>query len=295
MSESNTSGNGQGGIGGGAGTTTGQQTQQQQGGAAPEGWRKHIPEEFKDASFWGTVKDEADLVKQYAHAQKLIGSEKIPAPNDKWTDKEWGEFYARVGRPEVADKYSVAKDEKGADIIDAKELADARAVAFKLGLTDKQFVGLQQQMVAESKAEQEAEEKELKATIDGHVNELRSTYGHELKATIDLANKALEKLAVGDPKLKELLLSSPALANHPSIVRLLASIGKTMGEDSMRQFGVNASDVRTAGDAKIALAKLEQDNHALLFGKASNPADAAKRDALLEQRDRLYKIISGGQ
>lgn len=280
------------GVGAGAGTTPPANPP-----AANEGWRKHIPEEFKDASFWGTVKDEADLVKQYAHAQKLIGTEKIPAPNDKWTDKEWNDFHAKAGRPEVADKYSTIKDEKGAELIDAKELANARELAFKLGLTDKQFLGMQQALLAEDKAEQEQEQAALEQEVKKHVTTLQTTYGAELKPTIDLANKALEKLAVGDPGLKELLLSSPVLANHPSIVRLLASIGKTMGEDSMRQFGVNTNAVRTAGDARIALSKLEQDNYQLLFGKdvMRTPADTQKREALLDERNKLYQIINGGQ
>lgn len=253
---------------------------------AGQEWRDHIPAEYKDAPFWGSVTDTKSLVNSFANVQKLIGVEKLPAPKESWTDTEWDGFYSRL-RPQTADAYKLPEG-----INFPKDALKAMTEeSHKLGLTQHQFARLAKSEWEAYQAEHAEANKTMETRMSEFAAKLSTEHGANLKAVVDNANFALTQL--NDPELTELFAGDPMLANHPAVVRLLAKVGGSLREDGLRVTGapVNAGDPRTPGEAQAALKAFEAENGALLFHMNPDrlsPAEQTKRDSLLEKRLRLY-------
>ena len=60
------------------------------------------------------IKDIECLANSYVHAQKIVGSDKIPVPNKFATEKDWDAVYEKLGRPKDATgyKYDLGEDAK---------------------------------------------------------------------------------------------------------------------------------------------------------------------------------------
>lgn len=284
MSETNGSA-----TGGQVGNTATGTTETNANPAAPQDFKSFIPDEFKGAKFWESVKDVPDLVRQFGHAQKFIGGDKIPAPQKEWNDSQWSEHFKRLGRPDAATGYTPLKSEKGEQFLSDEDLKDSAEFAHKLGLTDRQYAVFQQEMVERSakgseamKASQEARFKELG---DG----LTKAFGAELKSTVELARFGLESMQ--DPELSKLINESPELANNPGVIRLLAKIGRAGKEDSFRTGIFSSTDGLNAGDARLALERLDEQNKALIYARPGTPeyGDPARKQ-LLERRASLMKV-----
>src|SRR5207245_11223293 len=84
-----------------------------------------------------TVKDVPSLVKGFVEAQKMIGGS-IRLPNDKMkpeeAEKAWGDIYAKLGRPENADKYDTKVLPEAAQLIPEADSKAFKSVEFKGGL-----------------------------------------------------------------------------------------------------------------------------------------------------------------
>ena len=72
----------------------------------PAEWLQQVPEDIRGEAALQTVPDIGTLAKNYLNAEKLIGQQRLPAPQTSWGDKEWGEFYSKIGRPEKPEGYS---------------------------------------------------------------------------------------------------------------------------------------------------------------------------------------------
>ena len=54
-----------------------------------QNWKDSLPEELKAEKALESIQDIPGLAKSYIHAQKMIGSDKIPVPNKFATDEDW--------------------------------------------------------------------------------------------------------------------------------------------------------------------------------------------------------------
>ena len=70
-----------------------------------------LPADLRDHPSMSDLKDFEGLAKSYVHSQSMLGRDRIEAPNEKWTDEEWSNFYGSLGRPDEPDGYSIAKME----------------------------------------------------------------------------------------------------------------------------------------------------------------------------------------
>lgn len=253
-------------------------------------FREYIPEEFKTADFWKSVKDTPDLVKQFAHAQKLVGANKVVVPGDGAQPADWDAFYNKMGRPESHDKYAVPNGPDGKPLLDKETADDFRDAAFKAGLSQRQFAAMTSLVAERVAAENGEHEAATKQSLSDFSRALHEQHGEKLPAILDQANRALT--ALGDEKLTELLTADERLANHPSVINLLNRVATLMGEDTLRATGVSPSAHSSAGTALNALKQFESENSALLFHK--NPemlpfSEQSKRKVLIEERGRLFK------
>lgn len=253
-------------------------------------WKQHIPTEFKEAPFWGGVKDVSDLVTQFANGQRLIGADKVVLPQKDWKDAEWNAFYDKLGRPAV-DKYAFPVDDKGLSILD-KEATDSIAkMAHAAGMTQRQldaFVKWQGEQVSAMETEEQGQ---MEARIGEYRTALQKEFGAELPAVVDSANRALA--AFGDTEFTQLITSDPAIANSPAVIRMLHRLGNLMGEDTARATGVQQGAYASPAMALNAIKQFEQENAAIIFNTNPNAlpfAEQTRRNRLLAERAHLYRI-----
>lgn len=197
--------------------------------AAPD-WKADLPADVKTEGSLASIKSVADLAKSYVHAQKLVGVDKMPAPNEKWTPEQWNEHFDRIGRPKTPDAYNVPEI-KLADgkVIGKEQLKDALGVFHEAGLTAKQA---EKVLSYYGKTTADAEAAKLAATNvsrDTALTELEREWGANTAAKIDLAKAALQKF--GDENILKALDAS-GLSNNPAVIRMLSKIGESVSEDS---------------------------------------------------------------
>lgn len=211
------------------------------GGGGEVSWHASLPEALRAEPSLAQIKgkDFAEavpvLAQNYVSAQRMIGADKILKPQKHWGEKEWGEFYGAVGRPEKPDgyKFSEFKLEEGLVLDDAK-LAKAREHFHKLGFTPAQADGVLQYYVGSlneaTKSEREgsaqsrtAAEAKLKQELGGD---------EQYRVAVDMANSVVTRF--GDEELIGFLKATPAIANHPSMVKFLHKVAGLLSEDKAR-------------------------------------------------------------
>ena len=64
-----------------------------------------IPEQYREEKSLENINSMDDLLKGYVHAQKLVGTNKIPVPNKHSTDEDWNEVFKRLGAPDTPEGY----------------------------------------------------------------------------------------------------------------------------------------------------------------------------------------------
>jgi len=103
-------------------------------------WKASLSEEIRSDKSLENIKDIEGLAKSYVHAQKLVGSDKIPVPNKFATEKDWDAVYEKLGRPADPNgyKYDLPEDQK----IDETALKSFSDQAHKLGLLPGQANGM---------------------------------------------------------------------------------------------------------------------------------------------------------
>lgn len=262
----------------------------------PGDWRPHIPQEFKDAPFWASVKDTKDLVTQFANTQRLIGAEKFPLPRDDWKPQDWDGLYNKLGRPDVAANYKPPVNAEGKPLVEGEDFKEIAAIAHKAGLTQRQFDTFLNEYAGVNGAAEQAEKKQTEAQLATFKEQLTKAHGDQLPVVLDKANRALT--ALGDKELSSLILGDPTLANHPALINLMARVSDLLGEDTMRTTGVVQSAHGSPALAANAIKQMESEHAALLFHRDPNTlpfAESQKRQQLLAERQRLYRTAYPNQ
>lgn len=271
-----------GGEGGGGSGTSGAGS----AGGAGASWHDSLPDGLgKDPSIV-KFKDAGELAKGYVNAQRLIGTKRLEAPQQTWTDKEWGALYDAIGRPPTPDKYVAPATVKLPDgvSLDPNKLNVVRAKFHELGLTEKQggeILGLYMSSVSDAHTAQEAAKTQAqeKAMAD-----LRGEFGDQLDAKIALGRTAIEKL--GGDKLRDWLNSS-GVGNDPEMVRAMIKLGEMMQTDSSRggeQGGGFSAEQETARAEISALKSNKEFMTALLTQHDPGHKGAAEKWLLLHQK-----------
>lgn len=194
----------------------------------PTDWRKHIPEEYREAKFWEKHKegDEglATVVKNYAEQQKLIGSKyTIPETGDA---EGWGQLYNQLGRPATAEGYEIKYPDHH-PVLDwnADAQKEVSGMAHDLGLSNSQYQRLVDWYSRITVEGQEfLDQKNAEA-----LGELRASYGALADRKFMQADNLLRR--AGGDELLEVIRSS-GLSGHPVFVGSMVRLVEQMGEDS---------------------------------------------------------------
>lgn len=180
----------------------------------------------------------SDMGKALIDAEgKLTGA--IFPPGEKATDEEKAAFFNKIGRPEGADKYGFSKPSdypEGAPYAPEMEAA-YKQVAFSAGLSEAQASALFAWYNSAVAQGFERQAQEQKSATDKALNQLKDQWkGDEFKVNVDLAARTFKQYAGEDAAAADLLsrkIDGLTLGDHPTFVRLFASIGKTISDDTL--------------------------------------------------------------
>ena len=195
-------------------------------------WKASLSEEVRSDKSLENIKDIEGLAKSYVHAQKMVGSDKIPVPNKYATDKDWDAVYEKLGRPKSADgyKYDLPQDKQ----VDEASLKEFSSQAHKLGLLPGQAQGMVKfYNDITAKSLQDADNKAL-AARETSTKELKQEWGQAFDQKVSQA-ATLAKSVGATELLDANLADGTKLGDHPVMIKAFAELAGKMGEDTITQ------------------------------------------------------------
>ena len=194
-------------------------------------WKEAISEEYrKDPNIEKFTEIDA-LAKSYINATRMIGQDKVAVPNENSTDDQWNEVYAKLGRPESADKYKLDVKSEAVPIEDGaiKQFAET---SHKLGLNNKQAQGILEyykSMMEGSAQQSKVDTETAQAQAE---QQLRQEWGKTFEENVKKAG-SVAKANLGVEILDLQLKDGMRLGDHPDIIKGFAKIADMMSEDTI--------------------------------------------------------------
>ena len=152
-------------------------------------------------------------------------------PGEKATDEDRAAFYAKLGRPESADKYTFDKPDLPDTVYTPEVDAAIRGVSFKANLSADQAKTVQAEYSLLLKAGMDYQ----KAETEKAVNALKDEWkGDTFKENTEIATRAFQKFGGDEAKkfIEETKINGVSLGDHPMFLKIFASIGKAISDDS---------------------------------------------------------------
>ena len=195
-------------------------------------WKVSLSDDIKADKSLENIKDINALAKSYIHAQKMVGSDKIPVPNKYATEDDWNAVYEKLGRPKTADgyKFDLPQDKQ----VDEVSLKEFSSQAHKLGLLPNQAQGMVKfYNEITAKSLQDADSKAL-AARETSTKELKQEWGQAFDQKVSQA-ATLAKSVGATELLDTNLADGTKLGDHPVMIKAFAELANKMGEDSIVQ------------------------------------------------------------
>ena len=234
----------------------------------------------------GKYKTVGELIKGHVETVKLVGRKGVIVPAENASDDEKAKFYNAIGRPEKAEAYKVAPIDGLHPSIKVTPESQAmfQQAAHKLGLSQGQFDGLNQWYLKTVSDSVTRQEQAQAATMKETATKLRNEWGADFDQNLVLAKRVAEKFAG-----KEAVGELGELGNNPTLLRLLASVGKKLSEDSISR-GEVSSLTGTPHDALAKIKAIQQDvKHPYWIQDHPGHNDA------VEEYNKLYQIAYPSQ
>ena len=189
-----------------------------------------IPEQYREEKSLENINSMDDLLKGYVHAQKLVGSNKIPIPNKHSTDEDWNEVFKKLGAPDTPEGYQYNfKDQE----VDSQQVSEFNKKAHQLGLLPKQAEGLikfYNEFNGNLAAAQEDQAAQAQLNTE---TELKKEYGPQFSKRLDQA----KKLAIGtlgqDFLENTYLKDGSRLGDNLNVIKAFSSLADKLSEDEI--------------------------------------------------------------
>ena len=239
-----------------------------------------IPDNFKEEKALDNFNNMEDFVKSYLHAQKLVGSDKIPIPNKHATDEDWNEVFKRLGAPENPEDYKYnLKDQE----LDNQQVSEFNKAAHKLGLLPKQAEGLikfYNEMNANMATSQEDAAAQAQLTTE---TELKKEFGPQFNKRLDQAKK-LAVNSLGSEFLENTYLKDGSrLGDNIKVIKAFSELAEKLSEDEIIKG--DGSDYMTAKDIEKEINELTQEGSA--YWNKTHPNHQKAVQEVLKLRELL--------
>jgi hypothetical protein len=260
--------------------------------AEPGAWRTSLPEDIRASSTLEKYNDIPSLAKAHLELEKKLGEPKLPMPTATWTEKEYGDLYGKLGRPDKPEGYTFTeiKDVPAGLQYSPEQDTWFKNQAHKLGLSTAQaaklrdeFVGFQAER-AKGIGEQAVK---TQAAQEAELTKLKTEYGPKWDASIDGANRVISEY--GGKEVADFLSNSP-LGNDPRMIRMMVKIANVLQDHSVITGVPRISGAFNASPAaaQAELAKMEADPEAR---KALTKASHPRHDELVKRRAELQRAM----
>ena len=197
-----------------------------------EGWLTGVDETLSQDPSIQSIKDLPNLVKSYINAQKLIGKDKIPVPDQHASDEDWQGIYDKLGRPK-RDDYKLAFGENEYDENFQKGFSD---VAHSAGLMPHQAQKVFDYWNGQIKEASDIHTKQSTEAANAAQGKLREEWGAGYDKELETARIALRQFANED---QIGYLRDSGLGNDPQLIRLFNAVGKSLNEDTFQRASVS--------------------------------------------------------
>jgi len=226
-------------------------------------WKDSISEEYRaDPSIEKFTEIDA-LAKSYINATKMIGQDKIVIPTKNSSQEAWDEAYAKLGRPESADKYAL--DAKS-DVVPFDETAikSFAEQSHKLGLNNKQAQGILEFYKNNMEGSAQQAKIDTETAQSQAEQELRQEWGRDFEGKVKQAG-ALAKANI-NPEILDMTLSNGVrLGDHPEIIKGFAKIAGMMSEDKI--VATESENVNTIADIESEISAITNDTNGPYWNK----------------------------
>lgn len=206
-------------------------------------WRNALGPELGQHPSLTPIKDEdfvqvpRGVIKRYIDQQQYIGADKIPKPQEGWSDEQWREFDKQLGWPESPDGYQLpeVKLPEGYQADEGLQQEFVQA-AHAAGIPAPKLARFWEQFIqAESK--RDLEELEQYRSETRQQNEaLQQKFGAAFDAKKDLANRAL-RAAGSEEALQRwqnlAMADGTPFLQHPAVFEMLAGVGEKLHEGNL--------------------------------------------------------------
>lgn len=242
----------------------------------PEQFLNNFKEENRTFISSKGYKSADDIVTALQAADNMIA-----LPTDKSTEEELNAFYAKLGRPESADKYAFNLGEGQSDEF-AKQIAPA---LFAAGISQKQLntlVPKWNEIIAQGQAAKaKADEEEFNKATEA----LKAEWGANYDANETLAKRATQALGLTPEEVDGLVKAKGTAWVYKTMVKF----GNLIKDGDIK--GINgSSQTNNLNDPKQAQAEIER-----LMKDPQFAADMVKGDAKAREKwDHLHKIAYQG-
>jgi hypothetical protein len=240
-------------------------------------WKDSLPDDLKTEKALESIQDIPGLAKSYIHAQKMIGSDKIPVPNKYATDEDWQAVYNKLGRPENPDAYEFnLKDNSN---IDENALKGFKETAHKNGLLPKQaeaimnfYNDMTQNYIEDLNSKSEQGRTNAEQVLK---KEWGAAFDNKVQQASTIANKYMNE------DFAHLTLSDGTkIGDHPDFIKAFATIASDLGEDKL--VAAQGPQYMTPTEIDKQIASLQQDGSA--YWNKNHPGHAL---AVQEVQDLL--------
>lgn len=240
-------------------------------------WKDSLPDDLKTEKALESIQDIPGLAKSYIHAQKMIGTDKIPVPNKYATDEDWQVVYDKLGRPKSADEYKFNLKENSN--IDENALKGFRETAHKNGLLPKQaeaimnfYNDMTQNYIDDLNSKSEQGRMNAQQSLK---KEWGAAFDTKVKNANTIANKYLNE------DFAFLTLSDGTkIGDHPDFIKAFANIANDLGEDKL--IAAQGPQYMTPAEIDKQIASLQQPGSA--YWNKNHPGHAL---AVQEVQDLL--------
>ena len=193
-------------------------------------FKESIPEQYREEKSLENINSMDDLLKGYVHAQKLVGSNKIPVPNKHATEEDWNEVFKRLGAPDSPEGYQYnLKDQE----MDTGQLQQFNQTAHRLGLLPKQAEGLVKfynELNGNIAVNQEEQAAQAQLNTE---TELKKEYGPQFAKRLDQAKK-LAVSTLGQEFLENTYLKDGSrLGDNLSVIKAFSNMADKLSEDEI--------------------------------------------------------------
>lgn len=219
-----------------------------------------------------------DLLTSYRNLEKFAGGAKnlLELPGADAEPTAWDSVYAKLGRPESPDKYSLQPGE-GQD----PELTEwFKGTAHKYGLSDKQAAAIFNEWNQMAGTKVQAMEEQSRVESEQAIKSLQREWGQGYENQITAGRKAVAALGLNEQQLSQY----EAKLGTADMLKLFATLGSKMGEPEFHggERGGGSGFGVTPAQAQQQVAELKSDKQFMEAYMKGDPGAVSKMKRLME-------------